>query len=585
MRFLSTFGRLPNARLNLALMVASGLAEGLSLAMFVPLLQRLMGGETDAAAWPYGQITAFLARHGLPTGPLVLLATITGLAFAALALGYYQRKMLVRSKRQYVRRIRDLTVERLMRSKWEHIARQSQGETINLLVTECDRAGNALGYEMMAAATALLIAIYVAFSSALSWKLMLISVAFGALAALVLRPLTARAKRLGDITNEANRDYSFYNVDYLRNLKLIKAVAGESIAAASLARRSAQIYRVVFDIEVNATQVYFLIQALPVALIVIVIAAGSEAFDVPPALMLVFLLFVARIAPRVGQFQQQYQSYLVTSPAIEVVDQALAASVDAAEDVHPNGLRFERLTTGISLDQVIYTYDEGNGPVLDGVSLAIRNKQMVAIVGPSGGGKSTLIDIVAGLRRPTAGRVMVDGIDLSAIDLLSWRRRIGFVTQDTFIFNDTMRANFAFLHPEATEAEIHRALDIAQLAPLVELLPEGLDTMLGEGGVRLSGGQRQRIALARALVGRPEILLLDEATSNLDNESERYIQRAIEAIAHTMTIVVIAHRLSTVRRADVIYVIENGRVVEFGDYDQLLARNGRFAALHEAQFA
>ena len=159
------------------------------------------------------------------------------------------------------------------------------------------------------------------------------------------------------------------------------------------------------------------------------------------------------------------------------------------------------------------------------------------------------------------------------------------MTQDTILLNDTLRANLVFSHPQAGAGEIESALITAHLEDLVRELPQGLDTVLGEGGIRLSGGQRQRVALARALIGKPELLLLDEATSSLDNESESAIRKTLETIAHSMTIVVIAHRLSTVRYADTIHVIEGGRLVESGAYDDLIAAGGRFSTLHSAQFA
>jgi ABC-type multidrug transport system fused ATPase/permease subunit len=195
------------------------------------------------------------------------------------------------------------------------------------------------------------------------------------------------------------------------------------------------------------------------------------------------------------------------------------------------------------------------------------------------------MELISGIRTPTDGGVLLDGVDLATLDPRTWRRRIGFVTQDTILLNDTLRANLIFSHPDAGDEEIDEALATAHLSDLVHELPDGLDTVLGEGGIRLSGGQRQRVALARALIGKPELLLLDEATSSLDNESESAIQKTLEAIAHTMTIVVIAHRLTTVRNSDMIHVIEAGHLVESGTYDQLIAASGRFSILHQAQFA
>ena len=209
---------------------------------------------------------------------------------------------------------------------------------------------------------------------------------------------------------------------------------------------------------------------------------------------------------------------------------------------------------------------------------------MIAIVGSSGAGKSTIVDILAGLRVPDSGTITIDGKSLREYALTSWRKRIGYVAQDVVVFNDTFANNVTFSCPEVTEDDIREALKIARLNELIEELPDGLQTMIGENGIRLSGGQRQRIAIARAVIGKPELLLLDEATSALDNESERLVQQALEAIAKEFTLVVIAHRLTTVRHADVIYVMEAGQVVQIGKYDELLAKEGCFQQLHAAGF-
>ena len=297
------------------------------------------------------------------------------------------------------------------------------------------------------------------------------------------------------------------------------------------------------------------------------------------SVLLTFLLIMLRLAPKLVQFQQYYQSYAVYAPAVSLVDAAVSAAAAAAED-RSAGAPFHTLETGLELRDVTFRYENDGDAAVDGVTLRVPRNGMMAIVGGSGAGKSTLIDLIAGVQRPESGAVLIDGTDLGQLDLVSWRRRIGYVTQDVIVFNDTLRNNLLFSHPQAGDGAIEDGLRAAQLADLVQTLPRGLDTILGEGGVRLSGGQKQRLALARALIGKPELLLLDEATSSLDNESERKIQRAIESIANTLTIVVVAHRLTTVRKADLIYVMEGGRIVESGTFDALLARNGRFAELH-----
>ncbi len=270
---------------------------------------------------------------------------------------------------------------------------------------------------------------------------------------------------------------------------------------------------------------------------------------------------------------------------LDQIDRKVAAFLADAEPATDALPSFDRLTHNIALNQVGYRYPDGDIAALADIDLNIPDRSMVALVGPSGSGKSTLMELIAGIRSPSSGRILLDGLDIAPLAPRSWRSKIGFVTQDTILMNDTLRANLVFSHPAASDEEIENALTTAHLSDLIQELPDGLDTVLGEGGIRLSGGQRQRVALARALIGNPQLLLLDEATSSLDNESESAIQKTLETISHTMTIIVIAHRLSTVRHADMIHVIEDGRLVESGTYDQLIAADGRFSILHEAQCA
>jgi ATP-binding cassette subfamily C protein len=239
-----------------------------------------------------------------------------------------------------------------------------------------------------------------------------------------------------------------------------------------------------------------------------------------------------------------------------------------------------RLDDELCVDRVNFGY--GDTRVLTDVSLSLRRGQTVAVVGPSGAGKSTLADVVLGLLIPQDGRVLVDGRALTRESHASWRAQIGYVPQETFLFHDTIRVNLQWAAPDATEQELWEALRSAS-ADFVQRLPSGLDTVVGDRGVLLSGGERQRVALARALLRKPRLLVLDEATSSLDPENERAIQQAIDGLHGRAAILVITHRLPTVRHADLIYVLDEGHIVEFGTWAELVARPGRFRKLCRAQ--
>jgi len=579
MRFLSTFGRLPRTWLNLFVTVLSGMAEGVGLSLFIPLLQLMNGRDLGELPAPFSHSFAAFAAAGLPLTPTTLLIAIAAIVIASLTFSFKQKNILARSSQAYTRNLRDTLFGAVMRSKWGRLSQLSHGAIINQMTVECPRAGTALGAELMAAATVVQLAVYVAFSTMISWQLMAVAAGFGVLMLLVVRPFARHAKDLGDRTNAANEEISSFVVEYLRSLKLLKATASESLAEGNVGDKSENLFSLGYRSELNKNAVNFLIQALPVLLMTAIIGLSHSVMEIPTSLVLVFLLFLARIAPKLAQLQYLLQVYYLRVPAVGVVDALIAETRADTEDLNRAGRPFTRIDTAVALEHVDYTYGGTAMPAVSDVSLVIPRNTIVALVGGSGAGKSTLMDILVGLRRPDAGRVAIDGVDLDEFDLVSWRRRIGIVPQDPTVFNASLGENLRFYSPDATDDDIACALAIAHLDDVVAAFPDELDTVLGENGVRLSGGQRQRVALARALVGRPELLLLDEATSALDNESERYVQDAIQKIAHTMTIVVIAHRLSTVRRADAIYVIERGQIVETGTYDELIRRGGRFAEL------
>jgi ATP-binding cassette subfamily B protein len=245
-------------------------------------------------------------------------------------------------------------------------------------------------------------------------------------------------------------------------------------------------------------------------------------------------------------------------------------------------LAFAGVKDGLELHDVCFKYG-CRTPVLEDLSLRIPAGKIVAIVGESGSGKSTLLKLLMGFYAPTAGRLTADGVDQRDFDLASWRGRIGLVAQDAFVFNGTLRENIALGCPAATPDEVMAAARAAGLEEFVASLPDRFETVVGERGANLSGGQRQRLAIARALLRRPDILVFDEATSHLDTATERTIQENLRTVLADKTVVLVAHRLSTIRSADLIYVLHQGRVAESGTHRQLLKLNGRYAALWQAQ--
>jgi subfamily B ATP-binding cassette protein MsbA len=285
-----------------------------------------------------------------------------------------------------------------------------------------------------------------------------------------------------------------------------------------------------------------------------------------------------------------YDPFKKLGKANTVLQQGLAASdrvfelLDTVSSVRdePNAGALSGVERGVELDDVYFTY--GEGPVLRGVTLSIRRGEVVALVGPSGGGKSTLADLVLRFYDVTGGAIRIDGVDLRDMTMASLRAHIALVTQHTFLFNDSVRNNIAYGSLGQSQLAIEEAAKAAHAHEFICALPDGYDTMIGELGLRLSGGQRQRLAIARALLKNAPILVLDEATSALDNESERLVQQALDTLMRGRTTLVIAHRLSTIRSADRIVVLLDGRIVEQGTHEQLIELNAEYRKLHDLQF-
>lgn len=247
--------------------------------------------------------------------------------------------------------------------------------------------------------------------------------------------------------------------------------------------------------------------------------------------------------------------------------------------------RVDAVTGAIDLTDVSFRFDRGAPHALDHVSLSIAAGETIALVGPSGSGKSTLLNLVLGFIRPTAGRILLDGQPMEELDLRTFRRFVSVVPQESVLFEGTIRDNVTYGMANVPDERVLAALRDANALEIIEALPEGWDTVVGERGARLSGGQRQRLAIARALIRDPRVLLLDEATSALDTESETKVKDALTRLMANRTTLVVAHRLTTIRSADRIVVLEKGRIVELGRHKDLLALGGRYAALHRAQTA
>lgn len=418
-----------------------------------------------------------------------------------------------------------------------------------------------------------------------SWRLSLAAliiapVTIGAIQP-VLRKLRQGYRRLG---NEQGEMTSLVQ-EVVSGVRLVKSYRAEGREEARFTAKNNAFARGFVKVGRLALLSGPVIETLGTFTAVIILWYGAQLVldegSLTGAELLVFLVQVMRLLQPLKQLSQTPAAAQQSLASAERVFEILDAPAETTTDRGTRDVAtFER---EIAFSGVGFQYD-GGAAALQDVTFTARKGEVVALVGASGAGKSTLVDLLPRFLDPTAGRITLDGVDLREICLGALRALTGIVSQDTVLFNDTVRANVAFGRPDATQAQLDDAARAANALAFIEALPEGWDTNLGERGSRLSGGQRQRVAIARALVSDPPILILDEATSALDVESERLVQEAIDRLLEGRTVFVIAHRLATIQHADRILVLDGGRLVEEGAHDALLARGGPYARLHALQF-
>lgn len=416
-------------------------------------------------------------------------------------------------------------------------------------------------------------------------KLTLLSLVIAPLLTAALQPLLRKLRRGHRRLRNEYGELTSVLQEVVSGIRLVKSFRGEGYETrrfSDASHRYSQGMKRVARVSLLSGPLTEII-GTSVAVVILWIGArevlGQGGLD--GATLITFMILVMRLLPPLKQLSQTPTAAQLSLAAAERLYEVLDAPSEPQTDRGTREVR--ELGESITFEQVSFSY--GDEPVLTDISLTARKGQVVALVGPSGAGKSTLVDLIPRFYEPTAGRVLLDGIDTRDITLDSLRALTGIVSQDTVLFNDSVRANIAYGSARTfSQEQVEAAARAANAHEFIARLPNGYDTVLGERGTRLSGGQRQRIAIARALLVDPPILVLDEATSALDTESERLVQEAIDRLLAGRTVFVIAHRLSTIVHADQIVVLEAGRIVERGSHLDLLALRGVYHRLHAMQF-
>ncbi|MEO0350058.1 MAG: heterocyst formation ABC transporter subunit HepA [Cyanobacteria bacterium P01_A01_bin.15] len=419
----------------------------------------------------------------------------------------------------------------------------------------------------------------------LSWQLFLISALVFGLMSVGLTSLTAKVREASFEVPKANKMFTSSALSFINGIRTVHASGTQTFERQRYYAATQKIYNSQLAVTKLSAMVKPIIEGLGITLLVgMVVVSYSLLIStgrLKAAELLTFLFVLIRTTPLVSSLNGTRVGFIASQGALHAVTELLKRD---DKPYFKDGQRlFERLQRSIDLVSVDFSYVPGE-PVLHDITLSIKRGETTALVGTSGAGKTTLADLISRFYDPTRGQLLIDGVDLRELKINSLRHRMAIVSQDTFIFNATVGENIVYGMENASDTDIIEAARLANALEFIQDLPNGFATVLGERGVRLSGGQRQRIAIARALLRDPEILILDEATSALDSVTERLIQESLERLSKGRTVIAIAHRLSTIANADKVVVLEKGRIVEQGNYQNLLQERGKLWKYHQMQF-
>ena len=572
--------------LTLGFSLGAAAFEGVSIGMLIPFLQTFTeDGETfqTGVEWVdthlLGAEASRLGRMYRICG-LILVATL----FRS-ALSYLSSVYMVISRARIVQDLRQRAATRLTEVALAYYATTRTGEIMNSVTSEINRTVGALSALFGFVKTGALMLMYGGIMFWISWELSLMAMAAFLVLSLALNSLLSRIQSSGEEITSANANFADRISEFISGVRTATAYNMRESEEQRLhwaAERAA-------DANIKTNKQSKIIQPLSKAVIgtvlILLVVVAMQYFVLTGALsmafLLTFLFALFRLMPKVHSMNHQRGLWAQNSAGLANVAELIRPQnkphLENGSDLAP------RLTDAIAFDDVSFAY-QPDTPVLKRINLRIEKGQTTALVGATGAGKSTLVDLIPRFYDPTQGRILYDGTDLRDLDVSSLRERIAIVSQSTHIFNDTAEANISYGASDASKEKVRWAAEQANALQFLEDMEEGLETVLGEGGVRVSGGQRQRIAIARALLQDPDVLILDEATSDLDSVTEQLVQEALERLMRERTVIAIAHRLSTIVHADKVVVLEDGEIVEQGGYDELLAQEGQLWEYHRTQY-
>ncbi len=555
----------------LALMLA-GAAEGIGLSALLPLLHLAIGsdagdGITSDTDFSEGgaaneMMTNLLATVGIPPTIGALLIVIVVAVTLKSGLQLIAKKYIGYTVAQVTTNLRLQLLRATLASRFEYFVHQPIGRLVNSMATEALRASQAYVFGTVLIALVVQTLVYITVALLVSWKATIACLFAGAAVLSTSHFLVRMSRRAGKRQTKLLKSLLARLTDTLQSVKPLKAMARENLADKVLTSETSKLNRALRK-EVLSKAALAAVQEPMIAIMISAGIFGTLVYwKMPLATVLILVLLLARILNYMGRMQKQYQKMVTAESAYWSLQDTIQAAERARETT--TGTREPHLTKEIRLQDIRLSYSETI--VLDHLALTIPAGSLTTLIGRSGAGKTTIIDLIAGLIVPQAGHIYVDDIPLDQLDIKKWRRMIGYVPQENLLLHDTVLNNVTLGDPELDRSDAERALRLAGAWDFVTAIPEGMDSTVGERGTRLSGGQRQRIMIARALAHRPQFLILDEATSALDPQSEAAICETLQQLRGKLTILAVSHEPAMVRAADRVYRLQGGMAIEEKHY-------------------
>lgn len=554
--------------------------EGLNIGLLIPLLENLASPGQEVDHWLSKSIAVIFDTFGVPFSlPTILLGL--GVLIVAVSLLKYLRLILVeKTQTNFSAWLRTRSMRIWLDADTEYFDKERVGSLIDIAGGQSGRAGASLYHITEIIASSGVLFVYCITSFLIAPALAAVAFTAGFIITLSTQTFISRTRTVAATLVQQEHDFVSNGIENLSGIRVIKSFLLEPVRLEVFSTHTQAVRNTTFTIGKFRSQLSVAQEIALFLVIGVIVYLGVEVMGVQIAVIVALLFILYRSMPRISSINTLRQNLVTSFAALHSVKQSMD---DAASRKVINGsIGLNGLNRDIEFKEVNFSYD-GSGQVLNDTSFVIEKGKMTAIAGGSGAGKSTIIDLILRFYDPVSGSIQADGIDLKDLDLKTWRKNIGVVSQDIFLFNDSVAYNIGLNRPEFSINDIKEAARQAYADDFIEQLPQGYETRIGDRGWNLSGGQRQRLALARAILTNPSILILDEATSSLDSESELLVQRYISEIRGTCTMIVVAHRLSTIQSSDKIVVVQDGTIVEEGTWENLIEKNGVFANYYTLQ--